>query len=211
MARSHFTKAVVRRVSGAPADGTVSVFKTGTSTPLDQPVFAADTGAIELANPFPFTNGLVEFYLGTPERVRLVITPTGSTAQTFDNNDVQRSAGDPVVKTVRTPHTFAVPGDILVPAGSDNVIPGFYVSLPAGQTAKLALARFSLGVGTSVGIIMQRNGANIGVVQTVTTTVASYDITGVVLADGDYVSLRASAPSGSPKNLSFTIFIDSTV
>lgn len=211
MARSHFTKAVIRRVSGAPADGTVSVFKTGTNTPLDQKVYAAGAGAVELANPFPFTNGLVDFFLDQPERVRLVITPTGSTAQTFDNNDVQRSASDPVIKTVRTPHTFAVPGDILVPAGSDNVIPGFYVSLPAGQTAKLALARFSLGVGTSVGIIMQRNGANVGVVQTVTTTPTVYDITDVVLADGDYLNLLASAPSGSPKNLSWTVFIDSTV
>lgn len=88
MARAYFSKAVIRRVSGAPADGTVSVYKTGTNVPLDQPVYAADTGSTVLADPFPFTNGLVEFYLEQPERVRLAITPTGSPTQTFDNVDV---------------------------------------------------------------------------------------------------------------------------
>ncbi len=87
MPRAHFTKAVIRRVSGAPADGTVSVTKAD-GTALGQTIFAADTGTTALANPFTFTNGVVDFYLDIPIRVRLVITPTDGAAQTFENVDV---------------------------------------------------------------------------------------------------------------------------
>lgn len=92
MPRAHFTKAVIRRVSGAPAEGTVAVYRNGTTTPLTQPLYAGDTGTATLANPFSFANGQVEFYLQAPERVRVAITPTDSATQNFDNVDVSAPA-----------------------------------------------------------------------------------------------------------------------
>lgn len=93
MPRAHFTKAVIRRVSGTPAEGSVGVFVNGSSTPYPAPLFVDDTSATTLANPLPFVNGVIEFYLDTADRVRLVITPSGATAQTFDNVDVLAPAG----------------------------------------------------------------------------------------------------------------------
>lgn len=87
MPRAHFTKAVIRRVSGAPASGSVSITKPDGSA-LGQPVYAADTGTGELGNPYSFTNGVIDFYLAVPTRVRMVITPTDSAAQAFENVDV---------------------------------------------------------------------------------------------------------------------------
>lgn len=137
MPRAYFSKAVIRRVSGAPADGTVAVYKNGTITPLSQIVYAADTGTTALPQPFNFTNGLVEFFLDLPERVRLVITPTGSPSQTFDNVDVRAEAtitgrfrSDDVNRSALVLDSFRLPdaagstanGDVLFfPTGGSDV------------------------------------------------------------------------------------------
>lgn len=86
--RAHLNKAIIRKVSGTPADGSVQVYEPGGTTPLVQTMYVGDTGVTARANPFTFATGVIEFYLDTPQRVKLVITPTGGSAQTFDNVDV---------------------------------------------------------------------------------------------------------------------------
>lgn len=92
MARAHFTKQIIRKVSGAPADGSVQVYLAGTSTVLNQTIYSADSGVATRANPFDFTAGVIDFFLDKPARIKLVITPTGGTAQTFDHLDVDAPA-----------------------------------------------------------------------------------------------------------------------
>jgi len=92
MPRAHFTKAVIRRVSGAPADGSVAVHENGTLTPIAQLLYTSDTGTATLPNPFTFAQGQIDFYLDKPQRVRVVVTPSGSAAQTFDDVDVDEPA-----------------------------------------------------------------------------------------------------------------------
>ncbi len=97
--RAHLTKQVIRKVSGTPSDGACEVFIAGTATDLPDTIYSADTGAGSRTNPFNFTNGVVDFFLDRAQRVKLVITPTGGSAQTFDNVDVPEPAG------IRRPYT----------------------------------------------------------------------------------------------------------
>lgn len=101
MPRAHFTKQVIRKVSGAPADGSVQVYLAGTNTVLDQTIYSADSGVGTRANPFDFTDGVVDFFLDRPARIKLVITPTGGVAQTHDYLDVPEPA---IVRSSRARH-----------------------------------------------------------------------------------------------------------
>jgi hypothetical protein len=115
------------------------------------------------------------------------------------------------VSAHRTPHTFAVGGPIQVPAGDTDYIPGFFVAAPTGmQTVNVAMARHRINSGTSVTVKLQKNGIDVtgftGI--SVTTTSTTTDPTDVAVADGDYLQLIVTAVSGSPKNLSFSLFLD---
>jgi len=131
--------------------------------------------------------------------------------------------GDTGVSTLtyRIPHTWAIPGEIAVPSGDTDFIVPFFVKLPAGQTASLAIARYVINSGTSVTCKLQVNGVDVtgftGI--SVTTTPADTDPTDdsgfdpgdVALANNDKVALVVTAVSGTPTNMTFTIFIDWTV
>lgn len=93
--RAHLTKQVIRKVSGTPSDGACEVFDAGTNTHISGTIYSADTGAGARTNPFNFTGGVVDFFLAQAARVKLVITPTGGAAQTFDNTDVPAPPGRP--------------------------------------------------------------------------------------------------------------------
>jgi hypothetical protein len=109
--------------------------------------------------------------------------------------------------TIRIPHSWT-----MLDAVDGRTFPGFTVSLPAGQTAKLVKCAYRLGSGTSVGAKLTKNGSDItgftGI--SVTTTPASTEPVDVDLADGDYIALVTDIPTGTPIDLSFTLFVEYT-
>ncbi|MFZ5653161.1 MAG: hypothetical protein ACOY42_01990 [Pseudomonadota bacterium] len=114
----------------------------------------------------------------------------------------------------RTAHTWAVAGEIKVPSGNLDVIPGFYFPLPAtGQTAKLIAARHKLGAGTSATVKLQKNGTDITgfTGMSVTTTATTTDPADVTLAADDRIQPIVTAVSGAPYNLELTIIIEHTI
>jgi hypothetical protein len=116
------------------------------------------------------------------------------------------------LKTWRIGHTVAVQGEIKVPSGGTDYIPGFFVSLPSGQTAELAACTYKIYSGTSATVKIQINGSDAtGFTSlSVGTTASTTDPTNVALADGDYIQLVPTAVSGTPTHLSFTIFLEYT-
>jgi len=114
-------------------------------------------------------------------------------------------------KIFRAGHTYAISGEIKVPAGDTDFIVPFYISLAAGQTASIVKARYSINSGTSVTAKLQKNGVDITgyTVLSVTTTPTTTTQT-QALAEDDKIALVVTAVSGTPTNLSFTIFIEST-
>lgn len=107
----------------------------------------------------------------------------------------------------RFPHTYSVPGDLL----TSDVLPGFFVAEPSGQSVVLRAVRHRIASGTSVTVTLQHNGQSLAdfanmVVTTTPTTVTS--ASGVPLADNDFLQPVIVAVSGSPRHLSLSIFID---
>lgn len=108
-ARSHLSKAVLRKVSGAPSGGACAVYAgtpIGNVTTLSTATlyaYADPTNTLTLANPFSFTQGQLDFYTAMPARVNLVITPTPvppatvGTPQTFFAVDLWPSPDDIVM------------------------------------------------------------------------------------------------------------------
>lgn len=126
----------------------------------------------------------------------------------------QRASGKSLVPhaiTINVPHTWAVAGEVKVPVGDADVIPGFFVpSLATGQTVKLVEARHKIGSGTSATVKLQKNGVDItgftGI--SVTTTASLTNPTDVNLAAGDYIQPVVTAVSGTPKNLSLSVALE---
>jgi hypothetical protein len=112
-----------------------------------------------------------------------------------------------LTKTVRLPHAWALNG-----TGAVDTLPGFYVSLPAGQTAKIVAARYATASGTAT-VSVRRNGTNLtdltglAVSSTAATTDEDPDVT---LADNDYIDLNITAAS-SPVDLRLTVWVEYTV
>lgn len=114
-------------------------------------------------------------------------------------------------KVFRQGHTYAISGEIKVPSGDTDFILPFFFSLATGQTANIIKARYSINSGTSVTAKLQRNGGDItgytgiSVTTTPTTTTQTQ-----ALSDDDEIALVVTAVSGTPTNMNFTIFIEST-
>lgn len=72
------------------------------------------------------------------------------------------------------------------------------------------MIRFKINAGTSVTCKITKNGADLTNYTniSVTTTVSELDVADVELTDNDALAVVVTAVSGTPKNLSFTIFID---
>lgn len=110
----------------------------------------------------------------------------------------------------RLPHTYAIPGEIKVPVGDTDYIIPFFVSLAAGQTVKIAKVRHRINSGTSATVNLQKNGVDVtGLTAiSVTTTATDTDPADITLADNDMLQLVVTAVNGTPKNMTFTIFIE---
>ncbi len=110
------------------------------------------------------------------------------------------------VKTIRLPHSWALNG-----TGTVDTLPGFFVSLPAGQTAALAAVRYATTSGTAtVSVRRNATGATGFTGLSVTSTAATTDPANVALADGDYLDLDITAVS-SPVDLRVTVFVEYSV
>lgn len=87
MARAHFRESVIGRNTGdgnrlnALAAASVYVYQQGTTTPITDTIYSANTGTGTLTNPLTAdSEGVVEFWLERPQRVDLVVTKTGFTS-----------------------------------------------------------------------------------------------------------------------------------
>jgi hypothetical protein len=118
-----------------------------------------------------------------------------------------------VTKTIRQGHTWGISGEIMVPSGDTDFFIPFFVSFASGQTAKIVSARYKINSGSSVTAKVQKNDVDVTGFSglSVTTTVATTNPANVSLADNDKLALIVTAVAGTPKNLSFTLFLEHTI
>ncbi len=136
----------------------------------------------------------------------------GSDFNVSDNGDGSATVTSAVTKTMRIPHTWAIGGEIAVASGDDDFINPFFISLATGQTATVVGARYKINSGTNCNVKIQKNGSdltgftNIGVTTTAANTSGSQSVT-----TDDMLTLVVNSISGTPKNLSFTLFVEYSV
>lgn len=89
----------------ALANATVAVNAPGTGQHIAGPLYQGKTGTATLSNPFTVTNGNVDFYLGYPQLVDLVITPASQPAIAVPSV--------PVTTPVRQHQTLSLAGKVM--------------------------------------------------------------------------------------------------
>lgn len=112
--------------------------------------------------------------------------------------------------TRRFGHTYVIPGEIKVPAGDVDYIAPFYLSAPSNQVITLKSARYRINSGTSATCKLTKNDVDVTGFTGISITTSSGVTTpaAVPLADGDLLALVVTAVSGTPKNMTFSIFVD---
>ncbi len=88
MTRAHVVKTLRDAAGDLILGSSVRVLEDGTGTPLPASLFVGPTLNDVFSNPFVCSTGIVDFYLDTPTRVRLGITPSGGFETIYDGVDV---------------------------------------------------------------------------------------------------------------------------
>lgn len=82
MTRAHLSKPILDSAGNVRTGAIVRVLQPGTTTPITDVLYAAGMGSATRTNSFVATNGVVDFYLDVPSRVRLGVT-VGQEGETF--------------------------------------------------------------------------------------------------------------------------------
>lgn len=114
--------------------------------------------------------------------------------------------------TFEVPFTWTVAADVRVPVGDVDYLPGFFLPVLAGYTAKINRARHRINSGTSATVKIQIDGVDATgfTAMSVTTTSTTTNPTDVAVTDLQYIAPVVTAVSASPKNMSLTIIVQYT-
>ncbi len=142
----------------------------------------------------------------------VITVPAGYETNVTNGDDIpNKQYVDDITKVYRIGHTYAISGEIKVPAGDTDFIIPFFYSAATGQTASIVKARHSINGGTSATVKLQRNGADITGYTSITVNTTPSDTTQTqALSDNDEIALVVTAVSAAPMNMNFTIFIEYT-
>jgi hypothetical protein len=93
MPRSHYYSVAQDTAGNALENAVVRVLQPGTQNPIAASIYATDTDVVAMANPFTTASGQVSFYIDTPQRIRLGITPVGGVERFVEDIDVGSAGG----------------------------------------------------------------------------------------------------------------------
>jgi hypothetical protein len=86
--RAHFYKPIQNLAGDVQPNAVVRVLQPGTTTPITEQIFVGPSGSTEYSQPISFANGIVDFYLDAPKRVRLGVTLPTQAEVFFEDVDV---------------------------------------------------------------------------------------------------------------------------
>lgn len=212
---------IVALAGGAPIEGASVLIKVR-STGADATVYAAETGGAAGDNP-----DLTDEYGTTNQWLergayQAVITADGLAPRVVNFSIAPGSDGgvdeDWLVPgllgvTLREVHTWAVGGEIKVPASDTDYIPPMFASKLAGETLTLKKLRVRINGGTSVTFKVQQNGSDVTGYTGLSATTTAGDVGSgdVAIADDDVLAIVVTAVTGTPKNLTVTAVFERAV
>jgi hypothetical protein len=97
VARAHLFRPITNRSGDLLYSATVTVREVNYAIPIGQSLYAGSSGTDELANPFTADNGVIDFWLDTPQRVSILVEAEG-----MDNILVYLDAQPPPEQIVTT-------------------------------------------------------------------------------------------------------------
>lgn len=86
--RAHLYRPVQDTSGDVQSNVAVRVLQPGTTTPIADTMYVASTGGTTRSNPYTYTDGVISFYLDTPQRVRLGVTVGAAPEVFFEDVDV---------------------------------------------------------------------------------------------------------------------------
>lgn len=112
-----------------------------------------------------------------------------------------------------TVHTWAIAGAIAVPVGDTDFINPMFAGVGVNETVVLDKVRYVINSGTSVTFKLQKNGVDATgfTALSCTTIAATTDPADVSVADLDKLAPVVTAVSGTPKNMTISIYLKHTV
>jgi len=202
MPREHFSKPIQTAAGDLVPDSVVRLIDPATGTNLATPIFISLEGEETRENPWTSVDGLIDFYLDKPARVKIGVTPPGM--EEFYFNDVE--VGDPEVYLETLP--FAVSGPQVIKAYGSR----YYCE----QDYAVRSVRISVGTtpaGSDLIVDVNRNGTSMFasaaarpriVPGAYTALVKPEDVT---FSAGDYITVDVDQVGSSSPGIDLTIQI----
>lgn len=117
--RAHYYRLLIDTEGNLVSDCTVRVLVPGTTNLIPETLYADDTTATAMANPFLSSDGQVNFYLDQPRRVRLGISAPDTPEKFYENVDV---LGIPPAETEVFPHEHEDDASASVRLGAGSTV-----------------------------------------------------------------------------------------
>jgi hypothetical protein len=158
--------------------------------------------------------GALEWGSGTAAADTNLYRSAADTLKTDDNfivgGNLTVNGTFSTASVTKIPHTWGISGPVAVASGDTDYILPFFIPVKSGTTVRIIGAKYRINSGTSVTAKLQLDGVDAtgftGI--SITTTAASTTPTAVTVTDGQMLALVVTAVSGSPKNMTFTVFIE---
>lgn len=190
--------------TGIRSDATIALFDATapTSITFGTSATSAAVGSIAFAARRDHIHGFPALFDSTVPAA-LGTAAAGSAAVAARRDHVHPLAGP-----YRYSHSFLISDTVNVASGDVDFIPPIFVPVKSGNTVQLVAVRYKINSGTSVTFKLQRNGVDVtgATSMSCTTTATTTDFSDVTCADGDVVAMVVTAVSGTPKNMSVSLY-----
>jgi hypothetical protein len=85
MARQHFERPIQDELGNLAQNASVRLLEPGTTTPITDTIYVANTGSAVRSNPWVAAGGVIDFYLNASRTVRIGVTTPGGIEVFFDD------------------------------------------------------------------------------------------------------------------------------
>lgn len=91
---AHYTRPVTDQQGNLLPDIQATVYQPNSTTVINAVLYADAAGLTPLTNPYVFSNGIIDFYLAVPQRVRIGINQGNQPVQYYEDVDVLAAGVD---------------------------------------------------------------------------------------------------------------------
>lgn len=98
--RAHYRNVVQDTAGNISPGAAVAVYQPGTTTPITGTLYSDGTSGTTLSNPFTSGTGAISFYLASPQRVDIGVTPAGGSQAIFRDIDVPSTDSGSTISVV---------------------------------------------------------------------------------------------------------------